>query len=871
METLRGIPDFQLNFDRISHYFQHARCLLAAEAQKAKPNKEKPVEQVTEASMASTCVCLNRKIYFPYERIAVYKRLLSRITTESESGNPEELPEFQEFLQLHRQLQSAQKEAAKDLVSFSPCGHFVLSIDMEESFFERLYQDQLLRAPSGVYKFVNSSKFQLGRATTASLLHLKSFGKDTALASFLLKEKTISCSLTAKTSKMAKDVIYKYAEISPEANIISTADVLVDFAKYFDSQTKCYFPVEIIQSPFDQDKRIALLIKPFLAELPKDNRLRAKECYMTVCRDNFLVTPPDQPLKSPKQIPSGAMKSDSSSDGEDGPNLIIDDIPDVEASDTFKSPQKAFNEILNRCYVVENTARDLNEMEILDEPASPEPSSPPSTPSRPPPSHSPVLSTPVVAIPSRLGELTYDRFWNLFKMGQQRLLISSCGVKLSPDSCIFKKDCPFFPKCTELWPNSCPDYKTVHLEVRPEYLQPWGCEVLSEEEIFSSLLGARLSSPAKPTILRLRVEASTGRIIFAEVQTVEQLLQSNPYSKFETRLARLMNVFSPLSRLPVGKYLLPSRSSFGGNKKKYQIYELITEKVKAYPKSAIDLHKSATEMFQAASKELISSTQATDLGATWRVVDRLPLDIYTPSGIDGENLLIPAIDTGFQMSSVPQTSQPLSEHPLIRRSPRKKAVPVEPEQTSPSVTPKKLKVESPAKNRVKELGGIETYWSTLHLFSPIAVQRQLRVRRTAAAEVSSLCPPERKRRIIGPLLVSGEFSFFTIGWMSEYDQAMRGPLKLKTEAKISKPKKHKKHRKENTKEVVTVEVVSAEKEPALTKTAAEIEFERKKERRMMETILSKAEKSHKQRIMEFNEQLNSMSEHFDIPKVSWTK
>ena len=60
-------------------------------------------------------------------------------------------------------------------------------------------------------------------------------------------------------------------------------------------------------------------------------------------------------------------------------------------------------------------------------------------------------------------------------------------------------------------------------------------------------------------------------------------------------------------------------------------------------------------------------------------------------------------------------------------------------------------------------------------------------------------------------------------------------------------------------------------EPKITKTAAEVEFEKKKEKRLMETILSKAEKSHKQRIMEFNEHLNSMSEHFDIPKVSWTK
>ncbi|VUZ47914.1 unnamed protein product [Hymenolepis diminuta] len=422
---------------------------------------------------------------------------------------------------------------------------------------------------------------------------------------------------------------------------------------------------------------------------------------MAICRDMFLDTPANPPSNLPKQIPSEAMKSDSASD-EDALTLVIDDVPDGEASHNLKSPQRAFNEILNRCHVVESTAQNLNEVEFLEEPASPEPSSSPSTHSRLPSSHSPVLSTSIVAIPTRLGELLYDRFWNLFKVGQRRLLVSSCGVKLSPDSCIFKTDCPFFPKCTELWPNSCSDYKIVHLEVRPEYLQPWGCEVLSEEEIFSSLLGAHLSSPAKPTILRLRVEASTGRIIFAEIQTVEQLLQSNPCFKFETHLAHLMNVLSPLSRLPVGKYLLPSRSSFASSKKKYQIYELITETDKTNFKSTIDLHKCATEMFQAASKELMSSTQSTDLGATWRMVKRLPLDIYAPSGIDGENLLIPAIDTGFRSSMDSRTSQTPSERPTLRRSPRKKAASVETGQTSPAVSPKKLKIESPVKKGGKK-------------------------------------------------------------------------------------------------------------------------------------------------------------------------
>ncbi|VDO00577.1 unnamed protein product [Rodentolepis nana] len=107
--------------------------------------------------------------------------------------------------------------------------------------------------------------------------------------------------------------------------------------------------------------------------------------------------------------------------------------------------------------------------------------------------------------------------------------------------------------------------------------------------------------------------------------------------------------------------------------------------------------------------------------------------------------------------------------------------------------------------------------------------------------------------------------------MAQYDNVVRGPLKLKTEAKIAKPKKHKKHRKEDAKEVCAAEIVPADKEPVLTRTAAEIECERKRVMRLMDTILRRAEKSHKQRIMEFNEQMDSMSEHFDIPKVSWTK
>nr|CDS30402.1 hypothetical protein HmN_000280200 [Hymenolepis microstoma] len=103
------------------------------------------------------------------------------------------------------------------------------------------------------------------------------------------------------------------------------------------------------------------------------------------------------------------------------------------------------------------------------------------------------------------------------------------------------------------------------------------------------------------------------------------------------------------------------------------------------------------------------------------------------------------------------------------------------------------------------------------------------------------------------------------------DRVVSGPLKLKTKVKVVKPRKHKRQRKDDVKEVVGVEVVSGEKEPVLSRTAAEVEFERKKEERMMEIIWSRTKKFHKQRIVKFKEQLDLMNEHFGISKMSWTK
>ena len=56
-----------------------------------------------------------------------------------------------------------------------------------------------------------------------------------------------------------------------------------------------------------------------------------------------------------------------------------------------------------------------------------------------------------------------------------------------------------------------------------------------------------------------------------------------------------------------------------------------------------------------------------------------------------------------------------------------------------------------------------------------------------------------------------------------------------------------------------------------TKTKAEIAFLKKKEERDTKRIREKASVSHKERVEKFNEYLNSLSEHYEPAKVSWTK
>ncbi|GAA5865454.1 hypothetical protein JCM3774_005643 [Rhodotorula dairenensis] len=51
------------------------------------------------------------------------------------------------------------------------------------------------------------------------------------------------------------------------------------------------------------------------------------------------------------------------------------------------------------------------------------------------------------------------------------------------------------------------------------------------------------------------------------------------------------------------------------------------------------------------------------------------------------------------------------------------------------------------------------------------------------------------------------------------------------------------------------------------KTEAERRFEEVQRKRLLDKAAKQALKSHKERVAEFNEKLENMSEHYDIPKV----
>uniref|UniRef100_A0A8D2M7S7 Protein FAM32A n=1 Tax=Zonotrichia albicollis TaxID=44394 RepID=A0A8D2M7S7_ZONAL len=111
--------------------------------------------------------------------------------------------------------------------------------------------------------------------------------------------------------------------------------------------------------------------------------------------------------------------------------------------------------------------------------------------------------------------------------------------------------------------------------------------------------------------------------------------------------------------------------------------------------------------------------------------------------------------------------------------------------------------------------------------------------------------------------------------MAGYKAAQCAPLRLKGSGTTLGASKRKK-KKAKKAQILLEQIMSSKKEQEEKRglgkqTPAQAALEKVQEKRQRERILKKASKPHKQRVEEFNRHLDTLTEHHDIPKVSWTK
>ncbi|XP_017026211.1 protein FAM32A-like [Drosophila kikkawai] len=120
----------------------------------------------------------------------------------------------------------------------------------------------------------------------------------------------------------------------------------------------------------------------------------------------------------------------------------------------------------------------------------------------------------------------------------------------------------------------------------------------------------------------------------------------------------------------------------------------------------------------------------------------------------------------------------------------------------------------------------------------------------------------------------------------EYACVAKGKLKLKNDSDLKKKKKKHKSKDREKQELQRscveqqlAEVATTSSSSAVSSTAgyerkltkAELASKKQQEKMRNKRIMDKAQTTHKERVEKFNEHLDTLTEHFDIPKVSWTK
>ncbi|GAA54874.1 hypothetical protein CLF_105940, partial [Clonorchis sinensis] len=144
--------------------------------------------------------------------------------------------------------------------------------------------------------------------------------------------------------------------------------------------------------------------------------------------------------------------------------------------------------------------------------------------------------------------------WTTVQVGQIDVHVPVSNISWSStSSCLVccKKavgHCPLWPSCSSrtsaVLPGLTQEPQPIYVQVKPEYLGCWGCEVLSAEELAVAWLGSRLRGDAD--ILRVRVRADSGDVVWAEYQSLHEFLSANPGIEPDVNMGFLHNLFDQL-------------------------------------------------------------------------------------------------------------------------------------------------------------------------------------------------------------------------------------------------------------------------------------------------------------------------------------
>ncbi|CAH8670509.1 unnamed protein product [Schistosoma bovis] len=266
--------------------------------------------------------------------------------------------------------------------------------------------------------------------------------------------------------------------------------------------------------------------------------------------------------------------------------------------------------------------------------------------------------------------------YSSLKLGNKNLLVQFFDTIWSnSESCQACKtsssdgQCPLWPSCnTRNRTNSIVDdeskksnVKPICVQIKPEYLGDWGCEMLENQELELSWLGSFIRNNSD--ILRIRLYPNSGKIILIEYQSMEEMLKTYPHFKPQDNVNRLSGLLDQLFNLQPGSYLLTQTKVASDNS--FDIYQSVNDN-QSFDIDARQINlNQISGQFSTSSERLLNLLSLGDdnftgitipeeIASTLYLVRRLKLDLDIPAGFEkmhtlqnvksGRNLKLPGLN-----------------------------------------------------------------------------------------------------------------------------------------------------------------------------------------------------------------------------------